>query len=159
MKPQELGIATPSRGPSRAGLQPGQAWQHLHRAASAHYRRCGRFAWHFARGKLKHDPVFRALLTTGTIAPGSRVLDIGCGQALLAGLLAEGDALAAANQWPASWGAPPSGASYTGIELMPADVARAQRALETLPSPPRLICGDMRIMSFDPCDVIIVLDV
>ncbi|HET7525346.1 MAG TPA: class I SAM-dependent methyltransferase [Burkholderiaceae bacterium] len=159
MKPQELGIAAPSLGASRAGLQPEQAWRRLHRAASARYRRCGRFAWHFARGKLEHDPVFRALLAAGSITPGSRVLDLGCGQALLASLLAECDVLAAANQWPASWGAPPSGASYTGIELMPADVARAERALETLPSPPRLICADMRNIAFDPCDVIVVLDV
>src|SRR5262245_2986029 len=159
MNPRELGIAAPSLGSSRSGLQPERAWRHLHRAASAHYRRCSPFAWHFARGKLKHDPVFRALLASSAIAPGSRVLDIGCGQALLASLLAECDALAACNQWPASWGTPPSGASYSGIELMPADVARAERALQSLPSPPRLICADMRSIAFDPCDVIVVLDV
>ena len=31
-------------------------------AASAPYRRAGRFAWHFARGKLGMDPVFRHVL-------------------------------------------------------------------------------------------------
>jgi SAM-dependent methyltransferase len=159
MKPHEIGIRAASLDAPRSRLEPAQAWRHLHRAASAHYRSSGRFAWHFARGKLGRDPVFRALLASGAIAPGSRVLDIGCGQALLASLLAECDALAAANRWPASWPAPPSGTSYLGIELMAADVARAERALHDLPAPPRLICADMRLLSFDPCDVVVVLDV
>jgi len=159
MKPHDLRIAAVPPGAVPGALSPEQAWQHLQQAASAHYRSGGRFAWHFARGKLGRDPVFRALVAGGTIAPGSRVLDIGCGQALLASLLAECHALAAANRWPAAWGAPPSGASYTGIELMSADVARAELALKQLPSPPRLVCADMRSMTFDPCDVVVVLDV
>ena len=35
------------------------AWASLVDVASAPYRRAGRFAWHFARGKLNLDPVFR----------------------------------------------------------------------------------------------------
>ena len=159
MEPQELGLTTTPIAAPHSDLRPVQAWQHLHRAASARYRRCGPFSWHFARGKLKGDPVFRALLASGAIAPGSRVLDIGCGQALLASLLAECEALAASNRWPSPWGAPPSGVHYTGIELMPADVARAEQALTDLPSRPRLICGDMRHIAFEPCHVVVVLDV
>ena len=107
-------------------MGPAQAWQDLHRVASARYRRCGPFSWHFARGKLKRDPVFRALLAGAAIAPGTRLLDIGCGQALLASLLSACETLAAANRWPSPWGAPPSGVHYTGIEVMPTDVARAE---------------------------------
>ena len=40
----------------------GAAWRRLLDRASAPYRGAGRFAWHFARGKLGHDPVFRHLL-------------------------------------------------------------------------------------------------
>jgi len=159
MNPQDLGLSTAPIVAPRGDMRPAQAWRQLHRSASARYRRCGPFAWRFARGKLKHDPVFRALLVNAAIAPGSRVLDIGCGQALLAGLLAECDTLAAANRWPASWGTPPTGTRYTGIEVMPADVARAEVALAQLTVRPQLACGDMRHTVFEPCDVVVVLDV
>ena len=62
-------------------------WPPLLDAASAPYRRAGRFAWQFARGKLGMDPVFRHLLREGLIRPQARVLDIGCGRGLLASLL------------------------------------------------------------------------
>jgi SAM-dependent methyltransferase len=159
MTPQELGLTTAPIGAARGDLQPAQAWRHLHRAASDRYRRGGRFAWRFARGKLGQDPVFRALLAHASIAPGSQVLDIGCGQALLASLLAECDTMAASHRWPVAWGTAPTGTRYTGIELMPLDVARAEQALAGLPSHPRLLCGDMRDTAFEPCDVVIVLDV
>jgi len=159
MNPHDLGFTTPAIAASRGEVRLARAWRHLRRTASAHYRRCGRFALHFARGKLRHDPVFRALLASAAIAPGSRVLDIGCGTALLAALLAECDALAAQGRWPAAWGAAPTGVRYTGIELMASDVAQANLALGTLPVQPRLIHGDMRHTAFDPCDVVVVLDV
>jgi len=155
INPQHLGAAAPLVGPrDRAGAA--QAWRDLHAAASAHYRRCGPFAYHFARSKLKRDPVFRALLAGAAIAPGARVLDIGCGQALLASLLAACDGQA---DWPRAWGAAPTGTRYCGIELMPRDVARAERALTALPAPPRLVCDDMRHAAFAPCDVAVILDV
>ncbi len=71
-----------------ATVAPDAAWRALWTAASAPYRRSGRFAWHFARGKLTRDPVFRALLERGDLARAARIVDIGCGQALLASLLA-----------------------------------------------------------------------
>jgi SAM-dependent methyltransferase len=159
MEPQDIGFTTAPMVAPQPDMRPAQAWQQLHRVASARYRRCGPFSWHFARGKLKRDPVFRALLAGAAIAPGSRLLDIGCGQALLASLLSACETLAAANRWPSPWGAPPSGVHYTGIEMMPTDVARAEQALVDLPSRPHLICGDMRHTAFEPCDVVVVLDV
>jgi SAM-dependent methyltransferase len=65
-------------------------------AASAPYRAAGRFAWHFARGKLRGDPVFAALLAQGLLAGRARVLDLGCGQGLLAAWLLAARALEAA---------------------------------------------------------------
>jgi SAM-dependent methyltransferase len=140
-------------------LEPQIAWQELHRSASDRYRGSGRFAWHFARGKLGRDPVFRALLQSAAVPPQARVLDIGCGQGLLASLLAACDAMAAANRWPDPWGAAPAHTRYTGIDLMPRDIARAQQALATLAPAPTLVCGDMRTTPFPPCDVVVVLDV
>lgn len=47
----------------------------------------GRFAYHFARGKLGGDPVFLALLERGLLSDRARILDLGCGQGLLAAWL------------------------------------------------------------------------
>ena len=140
-------------------LSPQAAWHRLHDAASARYRRSGRFAWHFARGKLARDPVFRALLEGGGVAPHARLLDIGCGQGLLASLLAACDSMASSHLWPATWAPAPIGTRYTGIDLMPRDIARAQQALSPLARQPQLICGDMCTTPFEPCDVVVVLDV
>ena len=145
---------------SAASALPAAAvWRHVCDAASARYRRCGRFAWHFARGKLRHDPVFRALLADATIPRGARVLDIGCGQGLLASVFAECDALVAAGAWPSPWGAAPTGVRYTGIELRPRAVACAEQALSPLWPRPRLVCGDLRTTPLQACDVVVMLDV
>lgn len=128
----------------------------LRDAASAPYRQAGRFAWHFARGKLGHDPVFRALLQTGDLSGRARVVDIGCGQGLLASLF---EACAHAPHWPGHWPPPPRVAQYTGIELMPRDVARAQQALAGTLLAPRFVCADMRSAELPACDLVVILDV
>ncbi|HUN93257.1 MAG TPA: class I SAM-dependent methyltransferase [Burkholderiaceae bacterium] len=132
------------------------AWRALRAAACAPYRSAGHFAWHFARGKLRIDPVFRHLLREGLIPPDSRVLDIGCGQGLLASLLAESERLAREGAWPAAWGSPPRGVRVTGIERMPRDVERARRALGNRAT---FVCGDMRELPFPAADVVVLLDV
>jgi len=132
------------------------AWRALVERASAPYRPAGRFALHFARGKLRWDPVFRHLLVHGLIKPRSRVLDIGCGQGLLASLLEAADGEARGGRWPAEWAAAPSGARLTGIELSPRDVARARGALGAGAD---FVCGDMRSVAFPAVDTIVLLDV
>ena len=137
----------------RKGTGP---WLALLHAASAPYRSAGRFAWGFARGKLGIDPVFRYLLATGQIAPNTRVLDIGCGQGLLASLLRECATLSARGQWPTGWAVAPSGAQVIGIELMERDVRRARTALGATAE---FICGDMRSTPFPTADAVVILDV
>jgi SAM-dependent methyltransferase len=134
----------------------GDAWPALVDAASEPYRRAGRFAWHFARGKLRMDPVFQHLLGQGLIAPHSRVLDIGCGQGLLASLLHSAAALQRDGRWPAGWAAAPSDARVTGIEMMPRDADRARAALGERAD---IICGDMRRTAFPSADAVVILDV
>lgn len=136
----------------------GAAWRSLVARASAPYRGAGRFAWHFARGKLGRDPVFRHLLGAGLIPPRARVLDIGCGQGLLASLLRACGDMHAGGEWPASWPHAPAGVRVTGIELMKRDVARARAALGDAEDA-RFVCGDMRAVDFPACDTVVILDV
>lgn len=144
--------------PSNA-IDEDTAWHRLRDAAAEPYRRAGRFAWHFARGKLGRDPVFRALLERGDLLPSARVLDIGCGQGLLASLLVAAEAQQARGHWPPSWPIAPGVARYTGIELMPRDIARARSALQALSPVAQFACADMREAPLPPSDVAVILDV
>jgi SAM-dependent methyltransferase len=135
------------------------AWRELRYIAAEPYRRAGHFGWFFARGKLSRDPVFRALLERGNIGASARVLDIGCGQGLLASLLYACEELARRGRWPADWPAPPTGAHYSGTELMARDVARAEAALGGLPAAPRFACADMRDVPLPIADTVVMLDV
>ena len=142
--------------------EPAAAWRALHEQACAPYRRSGRFAWHFARGKLGRDPVFRGMLARGDLAvlsKGGRVVDIGCGQGLLSSLLQACRDAAEQGRWPAAWPAAPCATHYTGIELMPKDVARASAAVGTLPLAPRFVCADMCQAALPECDLVVILDV
>ena len=131
-------------------------WKPFVTLASEPYRRADRFAWFFARGKLNMDPVFRHLLGQGLIAPHSRVLDIGCGQGLLASLLSSATSLAEAGRWPLGWPSAPVDVRFTGIEMMPLDVQRARAALGDTA---QFVCGDMRRTSFPAVDAVVILDV
>lgn len=113
----------------------------LVQAAAAPYRSAGRFAWHFARGKLGGDPVFRHIVESRLIPEHARLLDLGCGQGLLAALCAAAGARLA---------------SYRGIELMARDVARAQRALGAGCG---VVQGDIRSAEYGAADVAVILDV
>ena len=144
---------------STAPVSTDAAWQALHGAACAPYRAAGRFAWHWARGKLGRDPVFRGMLARGELPPSARVVDIGCGQGLLASLLQACADQQAADRWPADWPVAASACSYTGIELMSSDVARGRQALAGIALAPQFVCADMRQAVLPPCDVVVILDV
>jgi SAM-dependent methyltransferase len=134
----------------------------LVRAAAACYRASGRFAWHFARLKLAQDPMFAAVLARGLLAGRARILDLGCGQGLMAAwlLAAHGCYARGADQWPAAWPAPPLLQSYCGIEINAREVARARRAfaLEAGASL-QIVHGDVRDVDYAPADAVMILDV
>ena len=159
MTPQTPALTTHQPTPVLAPPTADAAWQQLHAAACAPYRPAGRFAWHWARGKLGHDPVFRGLLTRGDLPAQARVVDIGCGQGLLASLLQACADQQTAGHWPQAWPVAASARSYTGIELMATDVARGQRALAGISLAPLLLCADMRTQPLPPCDLVVILDV
>ncbi|MCA9572590.1 MAG: class I SAM-dependent methyltransferase, partial [Myxococcales bacterium] len=56
-------------------------------AAVARYLPQGKMAEGFARGKMKGDPAYAAVL--GLLRPGMRVLDVGCGNGYVAGAFLE----------------------------------------------------------------------
>lgn len=156
MKPNDMPahVATPAHTPDTD-----RAWAALHSAASRPYRATSRWAYHWARGKLGHDPVFRGMLSRGELPAQARVVDIGCGQGLVASLLQACADLQRAGGWPAAWPVAASASAYTGVELMPKDVARADAALRGLALQPRFVCADMCKASFPACDVVVILDV
>jgi SAM-dependent methyltransferase len=125
-------------------------------AASAPYRAAGRFAWYFARGKLKGDPMFAAILSQGLLAGRARILDLGCGQGLLAAWLLAARAAQAAGTWPRSWPSAPQPESLRGIESDPREVWRARAALG---AHAEIILGDIRTVDYPPADAIVMLDV
>ncbi|GHU21635.1 hypothetical protein FACS189488_00600 [Betaproteobacteria bacterium] len=130
-------------------------WRRLLNAATAPYRQRGRFAWHFARGKLGRDPVFFNLIAQGVFPPATRIVDLGCGQCLLANLLPAARRLHRAGDWPADWPAPPQLTAYRGIELMARDVERARAAL---PAGFTVEQGDIRHAAFGAANVVVILD-
>jgi SAM-dependent methyltransferase len=147
-----------ARGPVRIGkradMSADLAWAAIVAAASEAYRTDGH-AFRFARSKLGRDRLFRQVLEQGLIAPEAKVLDIGCGQGLLASLLcAAGDA-ARAGRWPAGWAAAPVGAKVTGFDLQSRDIARAASITDRAAT---FVLGDMRRASFPRCDVAVFFD-
>ena len=132
-------------------------------AASAYYRGAGRFAWHFARNKLARDPIYAALLAQDLLAGRGRLLDLGCGQGLLAAWLLAARACHAserADAWPPGWPPPPWLASYLGVDIDAREVARARRAFALDPGAPlRIVHGDIRDVDYGTADAVVILDV
>ena len=126
------------------------------RDAAEWYRQSGLFAHRFARGKLGGDPAYIGLVERRLIPDHARILDLGCGQALLVAWLLAARARYDNGDWPGGWPAPPRLGTFTGIELMQRDVDRGQRAFGERIT---LIAGDIRHMSFTAADVTIILDV
>jgi SAM-dependent methyltransferase len=124
--------------------------------AAAPYRACGPAVWHFARGKLGRDPVFPALLESGLFADARRILDLGCGHALLAHWLDAASQLHDDAGWPTHWPRPARFERYRGIERA-ADIV--SRTAATLPPGASMCCGDLRETMLEPADRIVLLDV
>ena len=114
----------------------------LARQAAALYPARDRYARHFAFGKLTGDPIFRHVLESGLIPPGARIVDLGCGQALMAALLT-------ADGRHGEW-------RYRGIDLSARDIERARRALA---QHGEFIAGDLRDTDFGKGDVVLMFDV
>ena len=129
--------------------------------ASAPYKSCGAYPWHFARGKLGGDPAFPHLLAAGLLGGRKRILDIGSGQGLLTAWLLAARASADHGDWPTGWPAAPRPSHVRGIELMPHDVARADHALAgaVRAGVAGFAAQDMCSSDFGQSDAVVILDV
>jgi SAM-dependent methyltransferase len=120
------------------------------------YRNAGRFAYYFARGKLRADPVYRSILELGLLSGRAKVLDLGCGQGLLTAWLRAAEGCYRRGTWPRAWPPAPQALSTRGIELMARDVARARSALG---SAVEVSQADIRSAAFGSVDAVVILDV
>jgi SAM-dependent methyltransferase len=125
-------------------------------AATRAYIGAGRYALHFARGKLRHDPVYFSLLRRGLLPDRGSLLDLGCGQGVLLSLLKAAKEQYQAGSWPRDWPAPPLNLGLRGVELRE---DRLQAARHALGGNVQVDRRDLRDFDFPPCSVIVMLDV
>ncbi|MBK8524006.1 MAG: class I SAM-dependent methyltransferase [Betaproteobacteria bacterium] len=118
----------------------------------------GRFAYHYARGKLASDCIFRELLRQGIFPAEARFLDLGCGQGSLFGWLLAARNLYEKGNWPADWALAPKPLSLRGIELMQRDVERARQSFGADHPLVDIRQGDMCRADFGKADVVTILD-
>jgi len=149
-----------ARSAAASKAQASREWPSLRAAlldrACAPYRHAGRLVYHFARGKLRADPVFRAILELGLLTGRAHILDLGCGQGLLAAWLRAAAHCYERGIWPATWPPAPCPQSVRGMELMARAVARARRAL----GPDcEVLQADIRSARFGSADAVVILDV
>jgi len=128
----------------------------LFEAATRPYIGAGQYAWRFARGKLRHDPVFFSLLRRGLLPDRENLLDLGCGRGILLSLLKAAKEQYQAGVWPRDWPAPPLNLGLRGIELSESRVRAARHALG---NSARVDLCDLRDIDLPPCSVIVMIDV
>jgi uncharacterized protein (DUF2062 family)/SAM-dependent methyltransferase len=130
----------------------------LSAAAADRYLGSSVTAWEFARAKLRGDPVYRAVLSSGWLPSAGVLLDVGCGQGLLLALIAQAADDARDSQWPpAGWPPAPTELRLLGIELRP---RAAELARYALGDAAEIQTGDARDAVFpEPLDVVALFDV
>lgn len=137
--------ATPRRARGDA------AFDALVRDAADRYAGSSLIAWEFARGKLRHDPVYRAAARGGLLPPGGTLVDIGCGQGLMLAVLAEARKRRATDDTPSV-----VFDRLVGIDTRPRVTALARAALA---GDAEIITGDARELGAMRADAIILFDV
>jgi SAM-dependent methyltransferase len=153
-------LAQPRVAPARQAASNARAgadghWRALVASVSSAYRAADGHAARFAASKLERDAVFRHVFEHGLIPPGATVLDLGCGQGLLAACAAASVAAQQRGDWPAAWAPAPTDTRMIGLELNPLQLRRA--AVGGLAAA-RFVLADMRHAEFPPCDVVACID-
>jgi uncharacterized protein (DUF2062 family)/SAM-dependent methyltransferase len=124
--------------------------------AARPYLEAGMFDWEFARGKLRHDPLYLHLLRRGLLPSEGLLLDLGCGRALLPALLVTAKDRYARGLYPEDWAPPPSALRLHGIEGRPKAAAAARLALGDQAV---IETADLRQTDFPAAHAVLLLDV
>jgi SAM-dependent methyltransferase len=129
--------------PERPRSDHGQDFLKLVERTTARYRAAGRFSQGFVRGKLRLDPVYRALLDLDLTGYGGTLLDLGCGRGITLALLA-------------SAGTATSLPRLYGLEQRP---THAQVARTALGASAEVVTGDIRTIPLPGAGVVLLIDV
>jgi len=132
------------------------AFRALVRDASERYTTSSITAWRFARGKLRGDPMYRAIACGALLPSGGTLVDVGCGQGLTLALLTESARRFRAGAWPPGWPPPPQFDRQVGIEVRPRPAAIARTALA---ADAEIIEADVRTLPHPRCLAVLYLDV
>lgn len=119
------------------------------------YLESGMFHWEFARGKLRHDPVYLQLLQQGLLPDEGRLLDLGCGRGILLSLLVTARDRLARGLYPEGW-PPPSRMELVGIE---SSVQAAAAARDALGAEADIRVADLAEAPIPPARAALLLDV
>jgi trans-aconitate methyltransferase len=125
-------------------------------AVSRRFLSGGRFAYHYARAKLRHDAIYRTLLQEGLIPNRAHVLDLGCGQGILLALLAGAGQFYPPRERPPEWPFVPRGLVLEGVDVRGRAVRLAEEALGAHAS---VMQADLRTIDYPESEVIVLLDV
>lgn len=98
--------------------------------AARPYVEAGMLQWEFVRGKLRHDPLYFALLQRGGLPATGALLDLGCGRGILFSLLHAAREQANRGAYPPGWPEPPRDLACHGIEGRARAARTARVALE-----------------------------
>jgi len=140
----------------RRGQRPAEV-EALIEETSHRYLDAGLLQCEAVRGKLRHDPVYFALLQEGGLPCSGRLVDLGCGRGIALALLAAARDQLERGAYPAGWPAAPSCCLHlTGIEAS----ARAACVARTgLGSRASIETADLRSAPLPPLDAALLIDV
>lgn len=136
-----------------------QSFEDLVQRASRRYRPSGITAWQFARGKLKGDPLYRAVWEQTALRESGTLIDVGCGQGLMLALLAEDEksrTTLTRTEPGRHPGETPAPRTLIGVETRPRIARIAQDALG---SDATILSGDARLTPLPASRTILVFDV
>ena len=138
----------------RRGQRPA-AVEALVEATAHRYLDAGLVHCEMVRGKLRHDPVYLALLQDGALPPAGSLLDLGCGRGIALALLAAARDRRERGAWPEGWPPPPE-LQTRGIERATRTAAVARIGLDGRGA---VEVADLRQAELPPADAILLFDV